>query len=99
MIHLLVRSYVQKPDSAFFSDWYLWFVVCSLLISLSYFNETSGQKLVRKPNGSSDELSLCEVEFSFVFVEAPANFSYYSLMAEGCSGEDVLAVKFSQWVS
>ena len=21
MIHLLVRSYVQKPDSGFFSDW------------------------------------------------------------------------------
>ena len=29
-----------------------------------------------------------------MFVESPTNFSYNSLKAEGCSGEDVLAVKF-----
>ena len=40
-------------------------------------------------------LCFCEDEFSFVFVEAPTNFSYNSLKALGCSGEDVLAVKFS----
>ena len=34
-----------------------------------------------------------------MFVEAPTNFSYNSLKTEGCSGEDVLAVKFSQRVS
>ena len=68
-------------------------VVCGLL---SYFNETSGQKLVRKPNGS-DEASFCEdefQEFSFVLVEAPTNFNYNSLKAECCPGEDVLAVRF-----
>ena len=75
-------------------------MVCGLLSSdyLSYFNKTSGQKLVRKPNGS-DEASFCEDEFSFVFVEAPTNFSYKSLKAEGCSGEHVLAVEFSRRVS
>ena len=71
--------------------------VCGLLSSdqLSYFNETSGQKLVRKLNGS-DKASFWEDEFSF---EAPTNFNYNSLKAECLSGEDVLAVKFSQWVS
>ena len=34
-------------------------------------------------------LCFCEDEFSFVFVEAPTNFSYNALKAEGCSGEDV----------
>jgi len=36
MIHLLVGSYVQKPDSVFFSDWskkILTCMVCCLLIS------------------------------------------------------------------
>ena len=41
-------------------------------------------------------VSFCEDEISFVFVEAPTNFRYNSLEAAGCSGEDVLAVKFSQ---
>ena len=36
-------------------------------------------------------MNFCEDKFSF------ANFSYNSLKAEGCSGEDVL-VKFSQQV-
>ena len=47
----------------------------------------------------SDEASFCEHEFSFVFVEAPTNFSFKSLKAEGCSGEHVLAVEFSRRVS
>ena len=99
MIRLLVGSYVQKPGSGFFSYWSR-NNTCGLLSSdqLSYFNQTSGQKLVRKLNGSN-EASFCEDKFSFVFVEAPTNFSYNSLKAEGCSDEDVLAVKFSQWVS
>ena len=54
--------------------------------------------LVRKPNGS-DEVSFCADEFSFVLVEGATNFSCNSLKAEGCSGEYVLAVKFSQRVS
>ena len=58
---------------------------------LSYCNETSGQKLVRKPNGAN-EASFCEDEFSFVLIEAPTNFNYNSLKAECCSGEDVLVV-------
>ena len=75
-------------------------VVCGLLSSdeLSFFNQTSGQKLVRMPNGS-EEASFCEDKFSFVLVEAPTNLNYNFLKAECCSGEDVLAVKFSQRVS
>ena len=74
-------------------------MVCCLLISCHiYINETSGQKLVRKRNGA-DEASFCEDEFSFALVEAPTNFNYYSLKVQCCSGEDVLAVKFSQRVS
>ena len=34
-----------------------------------------------------------------MFVEAPTNFSFKSLKAEGCSGEHVLAVEFSRRVS
>ena len=50
----------------FFSDW-LGNKTYGLLSSdkLSYFNETSGEKLVRKRNGA-DEVSFYEDEFSFV---------------------------------
>ena len=58
---------------------------------LSYFNKTSGQKLVRKPNGA-DKMSFCKDEFSFVLVKAPTKFNYNSLKAECFSSEDVLAV-------
>ena len=69
-------------------------MVCCLLISLSYFN-------FRPEAGRKTEwvLRRSEEEFSFVLVEAPTNFRYNSLKADGCSGEDVLAVKFSQRVS
>ena len=58
MIHLLVGSYVQKPDSGFFSDWSR-NNTYDLLSSdwLSYFNETSGQKLVRSRNGADEALA------------------------------------------
>ena len=58
MIHLLVGSYVQKPDSGFFSDWSR-NNTYDLLSSdwLSYFNETSGQKLVRNRNGADEALA------------------------------------------
>ena len=68
MIHFkIVGSYVQKPESVFFfSDWSR-NKIYGLPSSdkLSNFNETSGQKLVRKPNGA-DEVSFYEDEFSFV---------------------------------
>ena len=54
---------------------------------LSYCNETSGQKLVRKPNGAN-EARFCEDEFVSVFVEAPTNFNYNSLKSGCCSGDD-----------
>ena len=98
MIHLLVGSYVKKPDSVFFSDWSrnsicgLWFAVFWLAV---IFQQDFRPEAVRKPNGS-DEASFCEDEFSF---EALMNFNYNSLKAECCSGEDVLAIKFSQRVS
>ena len=46
MIHLLVGSYVQKPDSVFFSDWST-SNTPEMLRSywLSYLNKTSGQKV------------------------------------------------------
>ena len=54
MIHLLVGSYVKKPDSGVFSDW-LRNNAYETLHSywLSYFNLISGQKvgLARKQNG------------------------------------------------
>ena len=83
MIHLLVGSYVQKPDSGVFSDWST-NNTYGLLSSdyLSYFNETSVQKLVRKWN-VADKGSFFQDKFSFALVEAPA---------ECCSGDDVLAV-------
>ena len=58
MIHLLVGSYVQKPDSGFFSDWSR-NNTYDLLSSdwLSFFNETSGQKLVRNRNGADEALA------------------------------------------
>ena len=67
-------------------------MVCCLLISCHI---STKKKLVRKLNGS-DKASFWEDEFSF---EAPTNFNYNYLKAECLSGEDVLAVKFSQWVS
>ena len=46
MIHLLVGSYVQKPDSGFFSDWSRNNTPETLRSYwLSYFNKTSGQKV------------------------------------------------------
>ena len=79
MIHLRIIIYVQKPDCGFFSDWST-NNTYGLLSSdyLSYFNDTSGQKLVRKLNGA-DEASFCEDAFSFVLVEAPTNFNYSQL--------------------
>ena len=59
------------------------------------FQQDFRPEAVRKPNGSY-EASFCEDGFSF---EALMNFNYNSLKAECCSGEDVLAVKFSQRVS
>ena len=62
MIHLLVGSYVQKPDSGFFSDWSrnntcgLWFAVFWLAV---IFQQDFRPEAVRKPNGS-DEASFCE---------------------------------------
>ena len=99
MIHLLVGSYVQKPDSVFFlwlvDKQYLRFVVCCLWISC----HISTRHLAR--SWSEYQMvqmraSFCKDEFSF---EAPMNFNYNSLKAECCSGEDILAVKFSQRVS
>ena len=47
MIHLLVRSYVQKPDSGLFSDWSNINTFESVWSDcLSYFNETFGEKLM-----------------------------------------------------
>ena len=62
MIHLFVGSYVQNPDSVFFfliGRETILMSYCLLMSSdyLSYFNETCGQKLVRKRNGA-DETSL-----------------------------------------
>ena len=51
------------------------------------FQRDFSQMLIRKLNGV-DQGSFCEDEFSFVLVEAPANFNYNSLEAECCSGED-----------
>ena len=46
MIHLLVGSYVQKPDSGFFSDWSRNNTAEKLRSYwLSYFNKTSGEKV------------------------------------------------------
>ena len=55
---------------------------------MSYFNETSGQELVKEQNGA-DEPSFSQDEFSFLLVDAPTNFSYNSLKADCCYGEDV----------
>ena len=46
MIHLLDGSYVQKPDSGFFSDWSRNNTSESLRSYWSlYFNKTSGEKV------------------------------------------------------
>ena len=46
MIHLLDGSYVQKPDSGFFSDWSKNNTSESLRSYWSlYFNKTSGEKV------------------------------------------------------
>ena len=95
MIHLLIGSYVQKPDSGFFSDWSInnaSFVVCCLLITCSCHIST------RLPARSWSENRMVQTkrifarsEFSFALVEAPTNFRHNSLKAkaEGCSGKDV----------
>ena len=49
MIHLLDGSYVQKPDSVFFSDWSKNHTSESLRSYWSlYFNKTSGEKVGQK---------------------------------------------------
>ena len=73
MIHLLVGSYVKKPDSGVFSDWSRNNAYETLRSYwLTYFNLISGQKLRQKQDFSEDE-------FSAALVEALRNFHYDSL--------------------
>ena len=97
MIHLLVGSYVKKPDSGVFSDWSRNSAYETLhSYWLSYFNLISGQKvgLARRKQNFSDESSAASVE-------ALRNFCYDSLKVEQieclrwvliCLREDILAV-------
>ena len=73
MIHLLVGSYVKKPDSGVFSDWSRNNAYETLhSYWLSYFNLISGQKVDR----------MAETEQDFTLVEALRNFYYDSLKVE-----------------
>ena len=102
MIHLLVGSYVKKPDSGVFSDWSRNNAYETLhSYWLSYFNLISGQKvgLARRKQNGGDRFS--EDEFSAALVEALRNFYYDSLKVEQieclqwvliCLREDILAV-------
>ena len=99
MIHLLVGSYVKKPDSGVFSDWSRNNAYETLhSYWLSYFNLISGQNVGlarRKQNGGD------RARFSASLVEALRNFYYDSLKVEQieclqwvliCLREDILAV-------
>ena len=103
MIHLLVGSHVEKPDSVLFSDWSRNNTYETLpSYWLSYLNLTSGQKvgLARKNNMAGTERDFSEDEFSAALVAALRNFHYDSLKLEQieylrriiCLCEDVLAV-------
>ena len=79
MIHLLVGSYVKKPDSGVFSDWSRNNAYETLhSYWLSYFNLISGQKvgLARRKQNGGDR---ARIEFSAALVEALRNFYYDSL--------------------
>ena len=76
MIHLLVGSYVKKPDSGVFSDWSRNNAYETLhSYWLSYFNLISGQKvgLARRKQNGGDERDFSEDEFSAALVEALRN--------------------------
>ena len=93
MIHLLVGSYVKKPDSVFFSDWSRNNAYETLRSYwLSYFNLISGQKvgLARsKQNGVDSEiLARTSFDFSGASVEALTNFHNDSLKVEQIPGAD-----------
>ena len=98
MIHLLVRSYVQKPDSVFFSDWSKNNTSEMLHSYWSlYFNKFP----VKKSDKMADtERCFSEDEFSTALAEALRYFKYDSLKLEQleclwqviCLREDVLAV-------
>ena len=80
MIHLLVGSYVKKPDSGVFSDWSRNNAYETLhSYWLSYFNLISGQKVDRM---AETERDFSEDEFSAALVEALRNFYYDSLKVE-----------------
>ena len=103
MIHLLVGSYVKKPDSGVFSDWSRNNAYETLhSYWLSYFNLISGQKvgLARRKQWRRQR-NFSEDEFSAASVEALRNFYYDSLKVEKieclqrvliCLREDILAV-------
>ena len=94
MIHLLVGSYVQKPDSGFFSDWLRNNTkICCLLISC----HISIRLLARSwsENGMVQKKQVY-ARTSFFFClswssRLRSNFNYNSLKAECCSGENALA--------
>ena len=106
MIHLLVGSYVKKPDSGVFSDWSRNNSYETLhSYWLSYFNLISGQKvgLARRKRRrmAETERDFSDDEFSAALVEALRNFYYDSLKLEQieclqwvliCLREDILAV-------
>ena len=96
MIHLLVGSYVKKPDSGVFSDWSRNNAYETLhSYWLSYFN------LIEENRMAETERDFSEDEFSAALVEALRNFYYDSLKVEQieclqwvliCLREDILAV-------
>ena len=97
MIHLLVGSCVQKPDSScslIGRETIL--VLCCLLISCHISTRLPARSWSENEMVQTKRVN---VEDEFVLVEAPTDFNYNSLKAECCYGEDVLAVKFSQRVS
>ena len=90
MTHLLFRSYVQKPDSVFFSlngREAIWLRFWSVVT----FQQDYQPEACQKPNGA-DKASFCKDKFSFVLDEAPTNFNYNFQKAECCSGEDLLVI-------
>ena len=103
MIHLLVGSYVKKPDSVFFSDWSRNNAYETLRSYwLSYFNLISGQKVgLAEYRMAETERDFSEDEFSSASVEALRNFHYDFLKVEQieclqwvliCLHKDILAV-------
>ena len=99
MIHLLDGSYVQKPDSGFFSDWSRNNTPETLhSYWLSYFNKTS--ESARRKQMADAVRGFSEDEFSTALAEALRYFKLNTLKVEQtecirrviCLREDVLAV-------